>query len=580
MSYRGRNRLLFKAVTAGVAVLVTAAAFAQSVTISDTEFNNSDWTTVVTKTLNGGTVQAYQQTTGGNPGSFRLVIHDMPHQFASITHSQLLTDPTRMYDPSTEGAISSFDFSFDEIVTTATIDGAYYPNGGSGQAFALMQDGKIYYLAGHDLSFQNKTWQTASVTGLTADDFVDLNGSHPDFSTNGKPIAFGVDRTNTHTGSDTRLIIETGLDNFIVLISALAGISEPPTTLAAIRESLGLVNAQNTGLVEQRLHGGTVCGICALIEQYKGTGLLGYGEDTTANVRDALALMHGKGGTTEKPSAIPGWTAFTGGSGLFGHFDGTANQSGLEFDGRSGVVGLDRAIGTNTVVGLSLGYGGVNGTFSGADGSNDAHSTTLSAYASRLLDRFTYVDAVFSQGWASNSQSRTETGGTVSGSTSAQTTSLSLGIGTDRPVPGTKMMVGGSLGLSGSRTAIDGYDETATGTATAFSIPGETVNSLALTAGVRLATIITRPGMTIVPHFSAGISRELLGQGDSLSLTPTGGGSAVTSTIDAPNPTTYSLSGGLNIAVGPSANFNADVATTFGGGSRTTSISVGGHIRF
>ncbi len=485
-----------------------------------------------------------------------------------------------MYDPSTEGAISSFDFSFDEIVTTATIDGAYYPNGGSGQAFALMQDGKIYYLAGHDLSFQNKTWQTVSVTGLTADDFVNLNGSHPDFSTNGKPIAFGVDRTNTHTGSDTHLIIETGLDNFIVLISALAGISEPPTTLAAIRESLGLVNAQNTGLVEQRLHGGTVCGICALIEQYKEAGLLGYADGIKGTTRDALALLHGAGGTTERPSAIPGWTAFTGGSGLFGHVDASANQSGLEFNGRNGVIGLDRAIDFDTVVGVSLGHGGVNGTFSGATGSNDASSTTLSAYASHLFGQFTYVDAVFSQGRASNSQSRTETGGTVTSSTNAQTTSLSLGVGTNRRVPGTRVMVGGSLGLSGSRTAIDAYDETATGTATAFSVPGQTVNSLALTAGLQVATIFTHPGMTIVPHFSAGISREVLSQSDSLSLTPVSGGSAVTSTIDAPNPTTYSLSGGLNIAVGPSANFNADVATTFGGGTRSTSIAVGGHVRF
>ncbi len=562
---------------------MAASALAQSVTISDTEFNDADWTMIVTRQVGTATVSAFQQTAGGNPGSFRFIFHDMKIAPDALTDYHFLIDPQRMYDPAATGAITSIDFSLDDIITYSSLNGVPLTNNVKGQAFALMQDGKIYYLSGHDFTFSNRTWQTISATALTAGDFVGPGGTHPDFSANGKPISFGLFRSNTST-SGSELIVESGLDNFIVLVNYLAsiGVIQPPTTLAAVRDSLGLIDTQNTGLVEQRLHGGTVCGICALIEQLQGTGLLGYSDDEATRVRDALALMQGKRdhGAAGRPSAIPGWTAFTGGSGLFGRSGATANQSGLDFNGRSGIVGMDRAIGTSMVVGFALGHGGVDGTFTGTTGSNHATSTTLSVYASRLLSQFTYVDGVLSHGWASNDQTRTEAGGSVDGSTSAQTTSLSLGIGTDRPVPGTMMMVGGSLGLSGSHTTIDGYDETATGTATAFTIPGQNVNSLALTAGVRVATIITGPGMTIVPHLSAGISRELLSQGNSLSVTPTSGGSAVTSTIDAPNPTTYSLSGGLNIAVGPSANFNADVATTFGGGSRSTSISVGGHIRF
>lgn len=196
-----------------VAAVTTSAG--ASVVILDQTFNSADWTVSVVGGAGGATQGATQVATGGNPGSYRQMSHDLPAASNIIVWH---TYNAVGYDPATQGAITSIDYSEDRIELSPPFAGAAI-----GGAFILQQGGGTW-VANNNLVFSNLSWAPVSLTGLVASNFIASIGAtgSPDFSTSGAPITFGIQRSNTNSNpleSGVAVTTTNGLDNWQVTIN-------------------------------------------------------------------------------------------------------------------------------------------------------------------------------------------------------------------------------------------------------------------------------------------------------------------------------------------------------------------------
>lgn len=197
--------------------------------IADDTFSSSNWTLTVFGASGGATQSSAQLQSGGNPGEYRQMVHTMPNASSiSVLHLYNAVD----YDPSTQGAIASIDYSEDRIELNPPFGGAAV-----GALFILTQGSGLWY-SGADLTFSNTTWATVTQSGLVAATFVGIGTpGHPDFSSNGGPITFGVLRSNSNSnpGGATAppYTVTSGLDNWWVRINQVPVQPVPePGTLA------------------------------------------------------------------------------------------------------------------------------------------------------------------------------------------------------------------------------------------------------------------------------------------------------------------------------------------------------------
>ncbi|RMF94797.1 MAG: PEP-CTERM sorting domain-containing protein [Candidatus Schekmanbacteria bacterium] len=194
---------------------------ASALVFYDSTFNDSDWSLTIQTKAGGGTVTAMQVATGGNPGEFREIINSVNYGPGSSVFGYHIRNGAD-YDPSTEGAIGSIDYSEDSIMFTGFGDG-------EATGPALFQNGKYYYSA--QLYSNQSVWTHQSLLSLGEQDFHTLydNNDHPDFSATGSIISFGFFRANTTTfGSYT---IDAGIDNWTLKINPAVPIPEPSTMI-------------------------------------------------------------------------------------------------------------------------------------------------------------------------------------------------------------------------------------------------------------------------------------------------------------------------------------------------------------
>ncbi len=181
------------------------------IVFEDHTFVPGDWTDALAAGTTAGisaSAHAEQRLTGGVPGEYRWVTNHLAG-VGILLHQNLLT--AAVFDPRTQGAISGIDASFDISGIDGFAANAYF--------LALLQDGQLYRTT-RGAAGPAGSWGRVSYQGLTAADFVLVNGSAPgplDLET-GTPIQIGylVAISSTVT---TPIDHQSGLDNFKVTLS-------------------------------------------------------------------------------------------------------------------------------------------------------------------------------------------------------------------------------------------------------------------------------------------------------------------------------------------------------------------------
>ena len=214
---------------AGIGIMLTAQN-ATALVLSDSEFQNADWTTTAVFVNNGATTTATQIASGGNGGAYRHMTHFITNGPGSTRIFQFHRYGGGSYDPTLSGAIGSIDYSESRLQLNSP-----FPGSAIGARLAVEQGGVVYMGPGMTYSHSGiGNWVDATLTGLTETDFIDplqltgLGGpggtSNPDVSATGAEMFFGYMRSNCCGGDITTT---HGIDNWSVTVNEAIEIAEP-----------------------------------------------------------------------------------------------------------------------------------------------------------------------------------------------------------------------------------------------------------------------------------------------------------------------------------------------------------------
>ena len=207
---------------AAILVVTGLNAPAQTVTFSDEEFDDSDWTAemIVNEAGSSAEFTAEQDTSGGNPGAFRRIHHvgqagSSPREI-HVAHLRV----GAIYDPQADGRITGVSHSYDlKNLESRTIwDSRYY---------LLIFQNDTYYRSPRD-RISTLDWTPFGRSGLDARDFTRVAGDgprRPNFSDSAPPLGFGFASVSEFSGGgespglgnrdDSR---NSGIDNWSVTI--------------------------------------------------------------------------------------------------------------------------------------------------------------------------------------------------------------------------------------------------------------------------------------------------------------------------------------------------------------------------
>jgi len=192
-------------ITFAALLIVVASTNAGTVRFYDGTFNESDWD-VFDFASSGvpGEYASVQQPSGGNPGEFKVTSTNWQGTAQVSRYEQRAG---AVYNPQTQGAISSISYSEDNIAYPS-----YHATGP-----AIRQNGVIY--RPDAVIFEDNVWTTYTWTQLTETDFHEYTdpNAHPDFSSSGSPVEFGFWRANSGSGYSGGWI-SGGIDNWCVSV--------------------------------------------------------------------------------------------------------------------------------------------------------------------------------------------------------------------------------------------------------------------------------------------------------------------------------------------------------------------------
>ncbi len=218
-----------------VSCLLPMTLQAQSpIVIADSLYNPADWSIAELVTEFGASQETEQLMMGGNPGAFRLMRHILPVppgltdlSRVEVTHLYI----SQIYWARFDGPIDHIDFSEDIRLLGLPWAQAFVTS-----SLVIRQGLKSYRTSAFLSVVAETTWVTGSLPGLTANDFIALDGSSdkPDFSQGGGFMEFGIWRVHTRGATqppippDQDLIYEHGSDNFTVTIHRTPAANRPP----------------------------------------------------------------------------------------------------------------------------------------------------------------------------------------------------------------------------------------------------------------------------------------------------------------------------------------------------------------
>ena len=197
---------------------VSASPAMAAFTFFDGTFKDPDWVLSTITNTNGSTSssQGFQVASGGNGGSYRSVTHQMEvsGQYALVLSVHMSNGA--FWDPSTQGAITSINYSEDSRNSV----------GAMGTGLAISQGGNVYVLRQPGLLYTFGNWGTNTRNGILAADMyrIDASGNffsnqNPDFSASGGTMQFGFWRGNgSGTTGAGSFSYDTAIDNWGVEI--------------------------------------------------------------------------------------------------------------------------------------------------------------------------------------------------------------------------------------------------------------------------------------------------------------------------------------------------------------------------
>jgi hypothetical protein len=198
--------------------LAALSGTASAAVFFDGVFNGSDWGLSVTTNISGAGSSAagFQVLAGGNPNEYRRIRHQLVVSSAGNgavigVHLNALS----FYTPSSQGAISSINYSEDSIAFAG-------PGNVQGSGLAIVQNGRTYVQRVPIFVMPLPTFSiwTSQSTSLSAADLHELDNSgnflpfnNPDFSATGSIMQFGFWRGNSANQS---VNTDAGIDNWRV----------------------------------------------------------------------------------------------------------------------------------------------------------------------------------------------------------------------------------------------------------------------------------------------------------------------------------------------------------------------------
>ncbi len=198
--------------------LAALSGTASAAVFFDGVFNPADWSLTVSTNASGAgsTVQANQIPAGGNPLEYRrirnnLVVSSAGNGFVTGVHM----NANSFYTPSSQGAISSINYSEDSIAFSG-------PGNVQGGGLAIIQGGRTYVqrLPIFVMPLPAFSTWTAQSTVITASDMYELDNtgsflpsSNPDFTIAGTIMQFGFWRGNS---ANQNVNTDAGIDNWRV----------------------------------------------------------------------------------------------------------------------------------------------------------------------------------------------------------------------------------------------------------------------------------------------------------------------------------------------------------------------------
>lgn len=216
-----------------LAVLLLALAIgshateSRATTFSFTEFENASWSTLLlrdtTPVLNIPVIFAGQSS--GNGSLHREITHGYQGP-GNVAFGHIVSSVS--YTPSSQGAINSFDFSFDLIFKSQS--GGSVP-GAVGYGALLLQNGTYYVATGVPVLSTQTSFTAFSLPALTALDFNDILGpgpGNPDFTSTGSLIQLGFFSSNGSSFGGFNNTV-SGIDNLIIATNNVSAIPVPAT---------------------------------------------------------------------------------------------------------------------------------------------------------------------------------------------------------------------------------------------------------------------------------------------------------------------------------------------------------------
>ena len=224
------------------AAALALSAHANTITFTDSPFNLANYSTVIYKSNPSATISFAQCLFCGTPGQALQVTTNALGNGNVIVAG--LINNIFLYNPLTQGAISSIDASVSKNVSTSLRPGT--ASLGNNFRPMILQDG-IYYFAtilGASFSGGSTGYNTLSQSGLTANDFVQfdfatgtLGTGHPNFA--GDPLLFGFAHRTSITGLPRRMVsIQADYDNLSLTIHS---VPDSSSTLLLLSGSIAIL---------------------------------------------------------------------------------------------------------------------------------------------------------------------------------------------------------------------------------------------------------------------------------------------------------------------------------------------------